>query len=254
MQPLRCCVAIVAVVVGVLVGASADAAIHAYDVSHGASAEAIDHAELSEARIAVVSHETETSVRFTGGATRAYDPRVVPPVDTSGPETAEGPSPQVTAGGGGIVSPCARGEDTSTTTSLLTRTPISSRLVPGGGLAAHEGAGGHALARHLGKSDADLLARVRSQPNIAGASTWSSRATAEASIAEVLSANSSGVQSWLAGSGNKLVLNGGGSSTVGRYVAQGSSSVQNVAGVRVVLVRDPSLGIGYRIQTAFPTP
>lgn len=40
----------------------------------------------------------------------------------------------------------------------------------------------------------------------------------------------------------------------GRYVAQGSTEVEDVSGVRVVLVRDSSLVKGYRIQTAFPRP
>ncbi len=130
----------------------------------------------------------------------------------------------------------------------------SSRLVPGGGLAAHEAAGGHALARHLGQSDADLMARVAGNPRISGASTFGSRATAEASVADVLGAGSNQIQGWLAGTGGKLVLNGRGTDAVGRYVAQGSSSVVNAYGTRVVLVRDSSLGTGYRVQTAFPTP
>ena len=130
----------------------------------------------------------------------------------------------------------------------------SSRLVPGGGLAAHEAAGGHTLLRHLGKSDAELVARVQAQPRITGASTWNSRAIAEGSIAEVLSTNAGQVRSWLSGSSQKLVLNGRAADTVGRYVAQRSINVQNVSGIRVVLIRDPSMGTGFRIQTAFPTP
>ncbi|MFT4262692.1 MAG: RHS repeat-associated core domain-containing protein [Nocardioides sp.] len=128
-----------------------------------------------------------------------------------------------------------------------------SRLVPGGGLAAHEAAGGHALARHLGMTDADLLARLSAQPGITGASSFSSRAVAESSVAGLLDANASGISSWLAGSGGKLVLNGSVGIT-GRYVAQGSTAVSNVSGVRAVLVRDANMSIGYRIQTAFPTP
>lgn len=129
-----------------------------------------------------------------------------------------------------------------------------SRLVPGGGLAAHEAAGGHALARHVGMVDVDLVARLSSQPGITGASSFASRAVAESSIAGLIDANAAGVSSWLAGSGGKLVLNGGTGGVTGRYVAQGSQSISNVTGVRAVLVRDPSSTVGYRIQTAFPTP
>lgn len=183
-----------------------------------------------------------------------YDTPITAGADARGASPSEGATAHTLSGEERAQGPAVAPRRKATTLAGSLVTPSTSPLVPGGGLAAHERAGGHALARHLGKSDADLLARVQAQPNITGSSSWSNRAIAEASIADVLSANSSGVQSWLAGSGNKLVLNGGGSSTVGRYVAQGSSSVQNVSGVRVVLVRDPSLGMGYRIQTAFPTP
>jgi len=128
-----------------------------------------------------------------------------------------------------------------------------SRLVPGGGLAGHEAAGGHVLARHIGMTDADLLARLASNPRISAASTFNTRAVAESSVAGLLNANAAGVGSWLAGSGSRLVLNGSHGVT-GRSVAQGSSSISNVTGVRAVLVRDPNLSVGYRVQTAFPTP
>lgn len=130
----------------------------------------------------------------------------------------------------------------------------SSTLVPGGGLAAHEAAGGHALARHVGQTDGALLARLRAQPGISGASTFSSRAVAETSIADVLEANASEIQAWLGGTGGKLVLTGRSTMPVGRYVSQGAEPVSDVSGVTVVLRRDPTLSIGYRIQTGFPTP
>ena len=129
----------------------------------------------------------------------------------------------------------------------------ASRLVPDGGLAGHEAAGGHVLARHIGMTDADLLARLASNPRISAASTFNTRAVAESSVAGLLNANAAGVGSWLAGSGSRLVLNGSHGVT-GRSVAQGSSSISNVTGVRAVLVRDPNLSVGYRVQTAFPTP
>jgi len=47
----------------------------------------------------------------------------------------------------------------------------ASRIVPGGGLAAHEGAGGHLLARHVGKAEADLAARLTAEPRLRAAST-----------------------------------------------------------------------------------
>jgi hypothetical protein len=142
----------------------------------------------------------------------------------------------------------------STTPNARNHATNSSRLVPGGGLAAHEAAGGHTLARHVGMSDADLLARVGSSPGISGASSFSSRAVAEARPADLLAANSSQVSTWLGGTGGKLVLSGPAGGDVGRFVAQGSTTVIDATGSTVVLICDASTGVGYRIQTAFPTP
>ncbi|NJL28078.1 MAG: hypothetical protein HC897_09350, partial [Thermoanaerobaculia bacterium] len=86
---------------------------------------------------------------------------------------------------------------------------------PGGGLAFHEKAGGHTLARHVGKSDSDLLSRLADEPNISGASSFPSRDVAETAIGELLVANQSRIESWLRGSGERLVLTGRGASRGG---------------------------------------
>ncbi len=46
------------------------------------------------------------------------------------------------------------------------------RIVPGGGLAAHEGAGGHLLARHVGQTAAQLSSRLASEPGLKVASSF----------------------------------------------------------------------------------
>lgn len=48
----------------------------------------------------------------------------------------------------------------------------SSRLAQPGGLTVSENAGVHLLARHVGLTDADLAARLSSQPGITAASTF----------------------------------------------------------------------------------
>lgn len=130
----------------------------------------------------------------------------------------------------------------------------SSRLVPGGGLAAHELAGGHTLARHVGQSADDLAARLAAQPNIPAASTFSSRATAEASIASALDTNQAAIQAWLRGGGG----NAGSAFTtsfadpVGTTLMRGASGPTSATSVRVVLRPDASMPGGFRILTAFP--
>lgn len=57
----------------------------------------------------------------------------------------------------------------------------STPLAPGGGLAAHEARGGHLLQKHVGKTDKELIERLRTDPNphITASSTFKDRATAE---------------------------------------------------------------------------
>ncbi|WP_278343304.1 RNase A-like domain-containing protein [Parageobacillus thermoglucosidasius] len=62
----------------------------------------------------------------------------------------------------------------------------SSPIAPSGGLAAHEAKGGHLIAKHVGKTDAELLQRLKDGPKITGASTFKDRATAEKIVSKVL--------------------------------------------------------------------
>jgi len=128
-----------------------------------------------------------------------------------------------------------------------------SRIVPGGGLAAHELAGGHLIARHVGQSEAQLLSRLASNSRITGASSFTNRAVAESSVSSALSANQAAIQGFLSGSSNRLVINHSLSSPVGISVSRGASNAASASSVRVVLQRDSSLSTGYRIVTGFPT-
>ena len=127
----------------------------------------------------------------------------------------------------------------------------SSRLVPGGGLMAHEGAGGHLLARHLGQTDAQLSARLAAQPRLPAASTFGARTEAEAAVAGAFDHNAAQLSTWTAGGANgRLVLNApfpGGS-----VMFPGASASVPGTGVRVVLQGNGSGG--YHVLTGFPTP
>ena len=129
------------------------------------------------------------------------------------------------------------------------------RLVPGEGLAAHEAAGGHTVARHVGKTDADLAARLAAEPRISGASSFTDLVTAERATSDALAARSADITAWLAGSLRRMPafdVNVG--YTVGRSLTRGAASATDVQVVRVVLERDPAMATGYKIVTAFPTP
>ncbi|HYD99247.1 MAG TPA: RNase A-like domain-containing protein, partial [Alphaproteobacteria bacterium] len=78
--------------------------------------------------------------------------------------------------------------------------PAAARCVPdrfpAGWLEEQEDAGGHTLERHVGKDDRFLLDRLARQPNIAAASTFDDRRTAERVIAAALSANRRRLDDW----------------------------------------------------------
>jgi hypothetical protein len=151
-------------------------------------------------------------------------------------------------------SPSVEVRSASTALSSRSVATNTSRLVPGGGLAGHEALGGHTLARHVGLTDADLAARLSSQPGISAASTFGSRSVAESSIAATLDANAAGIQSWLAAGGG----NAGSAFThtfgspVGTSLVRGAAGSAPVSTVRVVLRPDASMPGGFRILTAFP--
>ncbi len=132
----------------------------------------------------------------------------------------------------------------------------TSRLVPGGGLAAHEAAGGHTIARHVGLTDAQLAARLAAEPTIPAASTFPDMATAERVIADALDARTVDVQAWLAGNTPRLTppLRVTLPYITGRSLACGAATATEVQSVLIVLQRDASLPTGYRIVTAYPVP
>ena len=70
-------------------------------------------------------------------------------------------------------------------------------------LARDESRGGHTLARHVGRSDADLRERLRRERQISAASTYTDRATAERVVARTLSRNRARVDQWLARQGSR---------------------------------------------------
>lgn len=64
-------------------------------------------------------------------------------------------------------------------------------------LSIDERFGGHTLQRHVGKTDQELRQRLRDEPNISAASTYTDRATAERTVGAALQQNSAKIQHWL---------------------------------------------------------
>jgi hypothetical protein len=129
-----------------------------------------------------------------------------------------------------------------------------SRLIPGGGLAAHEAAGGHTLARHVGKTVEDLAARFSRPAKASNASSFYDRTIAEDSISALLEANGARIDSWLASSRSTLTLSGIAAHPVGMTLTEGRTEAAHVSGVLVHLRRNPTMTTGYYLHTAYPRP
>ena len=63
-------------------------------------------------------------------------------------------------------------------------------------LGGDESRGGHTLARHVGRTDSQLLDRLAREPRISAASTYTDRATAELVVGLALERERSRVDAW----------------------------------------------------------
>jgi hypothetical protein len=114
--------------------------------------------------------------------------------------------------------------------------------------------GGHVIERHVGWTDAELIARANgAKSSKGGASSYSSLEAADYFTSETIQQNGEVVQSWLAGTDGRLVINGTFNQTTGRWVLGGGNSPQWVSETRIVLVRDPNKTSGYTILTSYPS-
>ena len=150
----------------------------------------------------------------------------------------------------------AQGEWVWTHNMCAARTAGSASSANSGWLQQWEGRGlgnsrGHTLAEHVGKTDADLIARLAGS-KLKGASTFTNQATAEAVISSAIRQNRGKLAAWLhsAQAGDRLRLPFVGTDVIGRGIRKGQSVVTDQTMARIIL---QALGDGrYHILTAFP--
>jgi len=89
-------------------------------------------------------------------------------------------------------------------------------------LSADEAMGGHTLARHIGKSDDELRARLRHEPDISSASTYTDLATAEAVVGEAMASAGPPFEVWRNRTGRRpnFVLHFAAGRVIGRSIAR----------------------------------
>jgi Bacterial CdiA-CT RNAse A domain len=92
-------------------------------------------------------------------------------------------------------------------------------------LSVDESMGGHTLTRHVGKTDAELLDRLRREPQISSASTYVDRATAERVVGATLASAGGRLKAWLGRDGRRpnlaLHYSNRGSQPIGRSLSRG---------------------------------
>jgi Bacterial CdiA-CT RNAse A domain len=121
-----------------------------------------------------------------------------------------------------------------------------------GWLRAHEHSGSHTLARHVGKKDEELRARLFDDRRPPAASTFRDRGEAEHVIERTLCDNRDAIGEWMESGRRKRAFVTDLGVDVGRVLVRGSDEVVNGTKVRLVLVRDPSMPDGWRVLSAFP--
>lgn len=106
-------------------------------------------------------------------------------------------------------------------------------------LAADERMGGHTLARHVGKTDAELAARLKRERQISAASTYTDAETAAVVVGAALAQSKRRLNTWLARRGSRpnLVLNFIPTTgpPIGRSLRRGTRAAEPCYGALVVL-------------------
>ena len=105
-------------------------------------------------------------------------------------------------------------------------------------LAQDEAAGGHTLRKHVGRTNDELRQRLSRERNIAAASTYTDRETAEKAIGMTLEQNREKIRRWLERSGHpNLVLDYSADSAhpIGRTLRSGEETPRPCSHAVVVL-------------------
>jgi len=132
----------------------------------------------------------------------------------------------------------------------------NDRPAPGAlaGLVAAERLGGHTLARHVGRTDDDLRERLRREPGIAAASTYTDRQTAERVVAATLQRYSRRIEAWITRTGARpnlaLDYRGTRDDIIGRSLRRGDARARSCTDA-VVVLRWHEGGSAY-VLTSYP--
>jgi hypothetical protein len=113
--------------------------------------------------------------------------------------------------------------------------------------------GGHTVDRHVAKSDAWLIDRLKKEPNISAASSFPDRVTARKVIGAALAPDKSDLDDWAvsARGGDVAEIRMAFEQPIGRLVARGTAAAIPAHGLSLFVMAD---GAGScHLLTAYPT-
>ena len=114
--------------------------------------------------------------------------------------------------------------------------------------------GGHTILKHVGKTEAELRARLAAEPNTRTASTFKTLAIAERTLYQAVKANRSAIEGWAirARPGDKQAFFYTAKDVVGYTLNRAHPTWQEARRIRFVLKMESYKGKLYYILTAFP--
>jgi hypothetical protein len=116
-----------------------------------------------------------------------------------------------------------------------------------------ESAGGHTLQKHVSQTNEELIRRAI-QEEVEAATSFTNKSTAIQAVQQNLRRNCKEIAQWLENSPlNKTTFDITHEISIGKGVLQDKSTViYNLTKSRVVLVKDATQELGFKILTAFP--
>jgi Bacterial CdiA-CT RNAse A domain len=123
-------------------------------------------------------------------------------------------------------------------------------------LSAEEVAGGHTIARHVGRTEAQLRLRLATEPRINAASTFRTLPEAERAIGEALRAQQAVIKAWArtANIGQTLPVTHDAGRIIGFGVLRATNATVDMSRMALVLRKVSDRGRIYFVLTAYPKP
>ncbi|NEO88177.1 MAG: hypothetical protein F6J87_28560, partial [Spirulina sp. SIO3F2] len=121
-------------------------------------------------------------------------------------------------------------------------------------LQQQEDAGGHTIARHVGRTDQQLVERLINSPRISAASTYPDLATATTNIQAALTTNAATLNSWVseAAVGEKRAVNYRAGAVIGRVASRPPSLSHISNSSRLQAVMKKTADGGCLLLTSYP--